>query len=188
MGNDVVTRLDAVEVLDPEGMAVRLGSLWAERPVLLVMIRHFGCIFCKEQTAQFNPLLPTVREAGGEIVVLGNGAPEHARWFIEDFGIDMPVYTDPELRSQTIVGARRAKAYDPRHFFKALKAWRGGFRQTKTMGQTWMLGGVFVITPDGRMPYRYLSRFAGDHPDPKRPLATLLAEAGSAAAKAAASR
>ena len=29
-------------VLDPAGETVRLDSLWAERPLVLVFLRHFG--------------------------------------------------------------------------------------------------------------------------------------------------
>jgi hypothetical protein len=36
------TRLAAIEVLDPEGRSVRLGSLWSERTVVLAFVRHFG--------------------------------------------------------------------------------------------------------------------------------------------------
>lgn len=36
------TALADVEVLDLEGHPVRLGGLWAERPVVLVFLRHFG--------------------------------------------------------------------------------------------------------------------------------------------------
>lgn len=31
-----------LELQDPDGKAVRLGSLWADRPVVLVFVRHFG--------------------------------------------------------------------------------------------------------------------------------------------------
>jgi peroxiredoxin len=31
-----------VEVLDPQGRAVRLSSLWADRPVVLAFLRHYG--------------------------------------------------------------------------------------------------------------------------------------------------
>jgi len=36
------SRLGAIELRDWEEKAVRLGSLWEERPVVLVFIRHFG--------------------------------------------------------------------------------------------------------------------------------------------------
>lgn len=36
------TRLAAIELQDPEGGEHTLGSLWDERPVVLVFLRHFG--------------------------------------------------------------------------------------------------------------------------------------------------
>jgi len=41
----VLTRADdlaKLEVLDEAGKPVELGSLWRERPVVLVFVRHFG--------------------------------------------------------------------------------------------------------------------------------------------------
>ena len=34
--------LDGIGPDGPEGTPTRLGTLWAERPVVLVFIRHFG--------------------------------------------------------------------------------------------------------------------------------------------------
>ncbi len=38
----VTTRLADIELSDWQGSPVRLGSLWAEQPIVLVFIRHFG--------------------------------------------------------------------------------------------------------------------------------------------------
>ena len=38
----VATRLSGIELSDWQGEPVRLGSLWQERAVVLVFIRHFG--------------------------------------------------------------------------------------------------------------------------------------------------
>jgi hypothetical protein len=38
----LASRLSAIELSDWEGRRVRLGSLWRDRPVVLVFIRHFG--------------------------------------------------------------------------------------------------------------------------------------------------
>ncbi len=40
--DDVVRKLADVEVLTPEGGAVRLGTTWEDRSILLAIIRHFG--------------------------------------------------------------------------------------------------------------------------------------------------
>lgn len=42
MSDSMVRALGEVEVFDPTGMGLTLGSLWEDRPVLLAMIRHFG--------------------------------------------------------------------------------------------------------------------------------------------------
>lgn len=34
--------LASVQALDPDGNQVRLGTLWEDRPALLVFIREFG--------------------------------------------------------------------------------------------------------------------------------------------------
>lgn len=34
--------LAAIEVLDPTGRALPLGSFWRERPIVLALVRHFG--------------------------------------------------------------------------------------------------------------------------------------------------
>jgi hypothetical protein len=35
-------KLAGLEVTDPEGRAVALGTLWRERPTVLAFVRHFG--------------------------------------------------------------------------------------------------------------------------------------------------
>lgn len=117
--------------------------------------------------------VPRIHAAGGELVILGNGTPEQAQWFVEDYRVATPVFTDPALRSHAIVGAARQRIFDPRSLVRAIGAMRKGFRQSGVKGAALQLGGVFVISSDGRMPYQYLSRFAGDHPDPDGAVAAL---------------
>lgn len=189
MSNEaIVEQLAQAEVLSPTNEPVVLGSLWKERPVVLVMPRHFGCIFCKEQVAGYLPFVPRIHAAGAEMVIVGNGQPEHAAWFIEDYNVETPLFTDPTLRSHEIVGARSPKMFNPMVAVRGVKAMTKGFRQSKTMGPAAQLGGVFIITPAGSMPYKYVSKFAGDHPDPERVvgfLETIVAKGWSEAATAA---
>jgi hypothetical protein len=39
---NVGKRLENMNVLDPDGHAVRLGDLWLDQTVVLAFIRHFG--------------------------------------------------------------------------------------------------------------------------------------------------
>ena len=38
----IAWRLAPIEFADPDGVRLRLGELWRERPVVLVFLRHFG--------------------------------------------------------------------------------------------------------------------------------------------------
>ncbi len=40
--NEVAGELGDVELLDRDGRAVLVRTLWAERPIVLALIRHFG--------------------------------------------------------------------------------------------------------------------------------------------------
>ena len=117
--------------------------------------------------------MPRIHAAGGELVIIGNGTPEQAGWFVADFTITTPVFTDPSLAVYKAAGTKKPAFLDPRSFLMSLRAMRKGYRQTKTQGKALQNGGVFVITPSGEVPYRYISDYAGDHPDPEAPVAAL---------------
>lgn len=38
----LAAKLAPLTLPDPDGRPVRLGSLWAERPAVLVFLRHYG--------------------------------------------------------------------------------------------------------------------------------------------------
>lgn len=39
---EAAIRLKDIQVLDTEGQPFRLGDLWAERPAVVVFVRHYG--------------------------------------------------------------------------------------------------------------------------------------------------
>ncbi len=98
-------------------------------------------------------------------MIIGNGAPNFAAAFREDFQLDCPLLVDPELRAYRAAGLRRGRTelLSPRLPLNAFRALRSGSRQTGVQGDPWQLGGVFVIQPGGELTYRYVSREAGDH-------------------------
>lgn len=104
------------------------------------------------------------RAAGGEIVVVGNGAPQFIEAFRQEQGFQGRILTDPERGAYRLLELKRSFVPDPRTFLRAADAMSRGFRQTRTRGDASQLGGVLVVRPDGEMPYRFVSRFAGDHP------------------------
>jgi peroxiredoxin len=123
-------------------------------------------MFCREQVAQLREALPAIRATGAELVVVGNGTPEHAKRFREDFGADFPLYVDPQLAAYRVAGLRRGvlQTLAPRVVGNALRAFSRGARQGAVMGDPWQLGGTFVVRTDGALAFQHVSREAGDHP------------------------
>lgn len=132
-------------------------------------------MFCKEQVAQLRDALPEIIQRGAELKIIGSGRPDQANEFLRDVPIDAPVYSDPNMKAYRAAGLRRdmrsnANLKTLKHGIRAV---RKGFMQTKVKGDPWQQGGVFVITPDGRPLFQYVSSEAGDHPDPKKILEAL---------------
>jgi dehydrogenase/reductase SDR family member 12 len=130
-------------------------------------------VFCREQVAQLRDVQDEIRARGAELAIVGNGAPNFARAFREDFALTGPLLVDPELRAYRAAGLRRGRVelLSPRLPLNALRALRSGARQGAVQGDPWQLGGVFVIRPGGELAFRHVSREAGDHP----PVADVLA-------------
>lgn len=154
-------------VLTPAGDEVRLGEAWRERPVVLALIRHFGCQFCKDHVSQLVPAVPAIHEAGAELVIVGSGSPSMAGFFAEDYHVTTPLFTDPSREVYRALGAKRptwAALLTPRLYWNALQVHRRGHRMGRVQGDLAQLGGVFIILPGGDMPFAYRSEVAGDLP------------------------
>ncbi len=108
-------------------------------------------------------------KGGATLVLVGNGKPHHARWFLEDTGIDVPVFCDPELAAYAAAGLKRSvmSVFNPAALGAAIRAFRSGNRQTKTKGDPWQEGGLLVL--DRRagatklVRYHHVSGYAGDN-------------------------
>lgn len=178
---NVATSAGTLTVLTPAGEEARLGEAWAGQPVVLALIRHFGCQFCKDHVSQLTPAVPAIHEAGAELVIVGSGNPSMAGFFAEDYHVTTPLFTDPTREVYRAFGAKRptwAALLNPRLYWNALQVHRRGHRAGKVQGDIAQLGGVFIVLPNGDMPFAYRSAIAGDLPSIPRVLAELMSALG----------
>jgi peroxiredoxin len=110
--------------------------------------------------------LPEIRRRGAELIIVGNGQPQHATDFRDAEHVESPLYVDPELRAYAAAGLKRGlrSSLSPGVILRGLRAFREGKRQGATMGEPWQQGGVFIIRPGNRVDFSYISEEAGDHP------------------------
>lgn len=169
--------LDDVRVFDPEGREVRIADQWRTRTAVLVFVRHFGCLFCRQQIAEMRPHLGSIHERGAELCIIGSGSIEEARAFRDEQALDVPLLTDPARNAYRALSMRRGVWGVLRGVIQRMAAARaGGFRQSAVAGDPWQLGGVLIMTAGaagGVERYRFISRYAGDHPPPEAIVAAL---------------
>jgi hypothetical protein len=106
------------------------------------------------------------KKLGVQPVVVGHSSLRYARAFVAETGIELPVYVDEKREVYKALEFKRPllSFLNPRVFQRAAEARAQGFTQPGVHGDAFQLGGVLLLMPDGSMPYKYASRFAGDHP------------------------
>ena len=159
-------------VYDTGGQAVRLDSLWARQPRLLVFVRHFGCMMCRMQVADLQRHAQAIRALGVAVAVVGPGTAQQAANFVHHDAVELPVYADPQRFAFMAARLRRGvrAALSTRGWGMAWQAMRAGTWPNGVQGDPWQIGGMFLIMPGGSLRWAYVGQFAGDHP----PLAGVL--------------
>jgi peroxiredoxin len=138
-------------------------------------------MFCRQQVAEFRPHVEELRQLGVSAYVIGSGTPDQAHQFAELLQTgDLPILSDQRRVTYRAMQFRRsvtATMLHPSTWLRGLKiAFK--YRQGRTMGDPWQLGGAAVIRRDGSEAWRYVSEAGGDHPT----IAALLDAARAAAA------
>ena len=111
MDQSLSSRLTWIVLPDADGREIRLGSLWSTRPAVVVFLRHYGCIFCREHVGQLREHEEAFRAKGAALAAIGLGDRQYAREFSRQTGIQFPLlidekreaYQKAELRSANLL-------------------------------------------------------------------------------------
>ncbi len=175
-------RLENVELRDPAGEPHRLGDYWADRPVILVFLRHFGCLLCREHAAMLTQHYSEITAAGAEVVAVGTGNRHYAGAFVEDEQVPYPVLVDDQAEAAHAASVKKVDPVtlilDPRSIKGALAARRAGFRVHKSGKRVNQLGATFVLGPGSTVRYAHVDVHTADHAPIPEVLAALPVAAG----------
>ena len=174
MNRKVPKELAQAQILDETGQPRTVGELWKDSPVVIMWVRHFGCIGCTAQVEEFKPEIQKLRDAKIHFTIIGSGAANFVQGFKERLELDVPVYSDEKRVTYTALKMRRGllTMVDPRMLKNILLPFK--YRQREIMGDPLQQGGVVVIRPEGRITYEYISKYNGDHPAPHAVVAAAL--------------
>jgi peroxiredoxin len=174
---------------DDTGTPRQLSSLWAEKPLLLLFWRHFGCSCGMDRAARLRTELDEIRAGGGDVAIVGQAEPERAARYRDQQQLDVPILSDPERSTYQAYGLLQGTpaqilfdAPDP--FLRCdldagmeLAASRHGTARA-LVDDPWQLPGEFVIGNDGLIANVHRYGWCEDYPDPRVNLAAIRTAAG----------
>ena len=158
------------------GATLHLSSLWAEQPLLLAFIRHFGCPQCKVMLEELHECLPDMQRHGIALAAITQGCVVETLEFSQKYAPNILCLCDPQHSVYAAYGLGRGNLIQT---FLAPQIWRGNARALKKgyppqmppKGQDALLmSGLFIIGQDGRIRLPYYYDNIADHP----PFALLL--------------
>jgi peroxiredoxin len=160
--------LSNVTLRDSTGATHRLGDYWAEQPVIVVFLRHFGCLLCRESAALLRDrYTDEIQPLGAEVVAIGTGGRRYAEAFVEEEHVPYPVLVDDDAE------AARAASITSVPFLKLLFDTRSrpGTRRARAAGhkihragkRVTQLGATFVIGPGQQVRYAHVDEHSADH-------------------------
>lgn len=139
--------------LDPEG-------------TMLVFLRHFGCMFCREMVADLRHLSET--EGGRErILFFYQGTVPEGREFFGQHWSSARAIADQPLRFYEGFGVRKAtlaEAFSPAVWRSGMKTWSRGHRPGLPQGSVRQMPGLMWVQA-GRIVWRHDFEHVGDHPN-----------------------
>ncbi len=146
-----------------------LLDLSRRQPLLLVCLRHFGCVFCRESLTRLAEARPAIAARGTRIVLVHQGSEAQAADFFAGYGVgDLDRVSDPLRWLYFHLGLRRGGPWQllgPKVWIRAIGAGllkRHGLG--RVVGDLRQMPGVFLIR-DGVVLASFVSRTAADNPD-----------------------
>jgi peroxiredoxin len=157
--------LENLRLPDIDGKLHRLGDLWAERPVVLTFLRHFGCLHCRAHAARLRERRGEIAERNGGVVLVGTGDRRYGHFFADEEKIPFPLLLDDDARAASAASVETVGFLDLftlRAFAGTRQAWREGHRVGKPGRRVTQLGATFVLGPGSKLRYAHRDTHPAD--------------------------
>jgi hypothetical protein len=145
-----------------------LAALSEKTPVLLMLLRHEGCTFCRNAMSDIARLRRQIEEVGTRIVLGHMGGVEDFAAFAGRYGLaDIAAVADPERTLYKGVGLKRGRLLQlmgPRVLCAWVSSTVAGHLPGRIKGDPLQLPGAFLLH-HGQVIKGHTYRDASDRPD-----------------------
>ena len=148
--------------LSPGRLADQLGS----GMTLLVFLRHFGCMFCRETLADMRAISERDKRFPAPLFFY-QGSPMEGKAFLRRYWPDLRAVADPSADFYRGFGLKRGgplKTLGPAVWAAKSRANAKGHRNGRISGDIWRMPGVFLARAR-QVVWAHEYRHVADHPD-----------------------
>jgi peroxiredoxin len=144
-----------------------LAELSHNQRVLVLFLRHAGCVYCREALADISQRRDELRAAGVELAIVHMSAPMDATRLLDRYSLaDVHHFSDPQGKLYESFGLERAKL---RELF-AVRGWRRGFAALlrhgfgRIQGDVYRMPGAFLLE-NSKIINAHRHQYVYDRPD-----------------------
>jgi hypothetical protein len=137
-----------------------------EDVTLLVFLRQFGCMFCREMVSELR-IAAEESEVFPSVLFLSQGNATEGRAFLRRYWPGARAIADPRLELYDVMGIRRGGLMDalgPRVFAARSRARDKGFENGPISGDIWRMPGLIAVRQE-KIVWSHRAAHAADHPD-----------------------
>ena len=140
-----------------------------ERPVLLVFLRQFGCLYCREALSDISNLLKEIETRNIQLVLAHMSEFDLAKVYLEKYGLDKEEQiSDPTCQSYAKFGLVKGSLGQ----LFGLKVWSRGFGQAakgnfyslNQIGDSFQMPGLFILAK-GEVKNMFIHNSIADRPN-----------------------
>lgn len=142
---------------------------WAgDAPVLIVFLRHAGCIFCLEALDDLAKRRAEIQNLGVKILFVHSGTADEGCPVLQSMGwTDNDFIPDPTTELYAAFRLKKGgfwNLFGPQVWLRGTLVWFRGYRVGNLKGDGFQLPGVFIVHR-GEVKTEYRHRRASDRPD-----------------------
>jgi len=145
-----------------------LAEISEVQPVLLVFLRHSGCLFCREALADLAAAREAITRNGTRMALVHMGTASAFEAFTAQYGLsDVPAFADPSRRFYRGLGLKRARLSQMlgwRVWWRGLRSFLAGHHPGALDGDATQMPGVFLLH-HGRVVRHFHPSHAAERPD-----------------------
>ena len=162
-----------IALRDTRGQVRNLSEWWAEGPVHLFFMRHFGCSCLADRWTSLEPAQERIAAAGATTVGICQAEPERAGPVAARRGYTFPLLCDTDSKAYDAFGVLEGVPATITEDFpwkpgdhETAEQWTASRRGTERalVDHPWQLPGEFVIAQGGRLVLTHRAQFCDDFP------------------------